>query len=175
MSYDAAAFLRHQVERGMSFQGLCRVYGASPNEMQQTLKRAGLLRAVVPEELASPPPLAPEDAPLPAQLARRLSPLQQELYRLLRRAAVDGALCPSTIELARDLRSDPGSVQKALPALVRHGAIRVRVVRQRRLVEIVETGQSTAEPPRRGGKRAGEVAEPVPGSPVGWPAREAAA
>lgn len=173
MSYDAAAFLRHQVERGMSFQGLCRVYGASPNEMQQTLKRAGLLRAVVPEELASPPPS--EDAPLPPQLARRLGPLQQELYRLLRRAAAQGALCPSTIELARDLRSDPGSVQKALPALVRHGAIRVRVVRQRRVVEIIETGQSTAEPARNGGERAAEVAKPLPGSPEWWAAREVAA
>ncbi len=160
----------------MTFAALCRAYGASPNEMRQTLQRAGLLRSVLPEE---PGPAssarAVDSAPIPPRLARRLSPLQQELYRLLRQVAAEEALCPSVIELARELRSDPGSVQKAMPALVRHGAIRVRVVRQRRVVEILETGKVTADPPRKGSKRAAEAAKPVPGSPEWWAAREVAA
>lgn len=175
MSYDKAAFLRHQVERGMTFQGLCRAYGASPSEMRQTLGQAGLLRVVLPEEASGSPPPASEARPIPPRLAHRLTPLQQELYRLLRQVAADGALCPSAIELAKALRSDPGSIQKMLPALVEKGAIRVRVVRQRRVVEIVETGKVTADPPRKRGKRAAEAAKPVPGSPEWWAAREVAA
>lgn len=175
MSYDQKAFLRHQVERGMSFSALCRAYGASPNEMRQTLQSAGLLRSVLPEEASAPPPPASEARPIPPRLAHRLTPLQQELYRLLRQVAADGELCPSAIELAKALRSDPGSIQKMLPALVEKGAIRVRVVRQRRVVEILETGEFTAEPPRKGSTRAAEAAKPVPGSPEWWAAREVAA
>lgn len=148
MSYDAEAFLRYQVQRGMTFAGLCRAYGATPRVMRQTLERARLLRVVLPEDPALPsaPLAAPKPEPIPARLARRLTPRQQELYRLLRKAAAGGELCPSAVELASHLRIDIGRVQKELVALVRQGAAQVRVVRQRRVVTILETGQSTAEP-----------------------------
>lgn len=148
MSYDQQAFLRHQVQRGMSFAALCRAYGASPNEMRQTLQRAGLLRSVLPEDLEPPKAPKADPDPIPAELAARLSPLQRDVYRLLRRAAAEGELCPSNIEISQALDVEGCKVQQLMSQLLYRDAIRMRVVRQRRVVEILETGQETAEPPQ---------------------------
>ena len=141
MSYDADAFLKHQVERGMSFQGLCRAYGASPSEMRQTLARAGLLQSIV---LAAEQERDPD--PVPPALAERMSPLQQGIYRLPRAAAARGEVAPSNKEMAEALGSSGAAVQAAMAVLLRRKLIKSRVVSARRVVTIPETGQTTAVP-----------------------------
>lgn len=151
MSYDAEAFLRHQVERGMSFAGLCRAYGASARMMSETLRRAGLLLPVVPAEPGSADGLGEAEEPIPEELAAILEPLPQALYRELRRCAARGERCPTNEELARTLASNRTSLQRAMRRLEEAGAVRWRTVWPRggsrcRVVEILETGQATAEP-----------------------------
>src|SRR6185312_4343343 len=77
-----------------------------------------------------------------------LTPIERNLFRLCERAAVEWRQLEPTERLTQELRAKSNStVPRLLGSLERKGLIRRRFYQRGRVVEIVATGQATADPP----------------------------